>query len=420
MAVSAWAGQGVWEHVDAVPQAASSGYLSVSAVDENTLFSVGINQFSAYGAQWAWRSTDAGETMVPIFLFEGSGDDCEMMKFFTFMIDGDWYDIDHGVVVGMSVPDECMEQYEFPACMFICMFQMKPFIWTVADGGDTFVQHDAGGNITKTFTDLKIVGETIFACGSNGLLRRSDDFGESWSDLPPPETGTSSIMNDMWWLDTDVGFIGTSAPSPESSKSLPTSYEEFLAAYEAQRTYNDFMKNGVARLELLAQGYNPTRDAKGQFGNLYKTIDGGHTWEMIYEGGIYSIYKVQFLDEMNGFIVTDEVVNDEGGLNTILYTHDGGATWDKAVIPEDGPGAGTRYIITDIRMLTPSLGYAVGAVATGFFYNSVILVTTDGGANWVFDTIGVGPNYTGNTSGYGFNGVDFADNTRGFTVGMYL
>jgi photosystem II stability/assembly factor-like uncharacterized protein len=409
----AGATRGTWENLAADPNAVSSGFLAVSAVDENTLFTVGIEQTSSFGASYAWRSDDGGQTMTPILSFDGgSGNSCDLVNFFQFMIGGQWIDKDHGVTIGMAIPATCVQQHpDFPACLFECMFAITPYVWTVTDDGNTFTQHDINGSITKMVTAIKIVGNTIYVCGTNGTFLRSTDFGSTWIALPPPETGIDSEMDTMWWLDENVGYIGTAgaAANGRYDAPAPTSIEEALAMF-------DELRGRFGRLDFD----RPLRDgAAASVGNLYKTTDGGNTWETIYVGGgQYSVSNVQMLDEMNGFMITDEWGGSKAE-ETILYTHDGGATWTKSTIPDTGPG-NSKYIIANIRMITPSLGYAGAAYQAGIAAHSCILVTTDGGKTFAFDTIGNAPTYHGNIDGYGVTAMDFADNKRGFAVGMNM
>ncbi len=428
LASVALAEQGQWAYSYANNSAASSGFLAVSAIDQDTAFSIGINQFSADGAQYAWRTTDAGITWVPIFQMEFSTQGCDILNLFSFMIDGDWFDVDHGIIVGTAVDPECCpkcmnEGHKFAYCMIRCMIAMKPFFWTATDGGDTIERHSAEGNITTMYTDIRAIDqETMVACGSNGLLRKTSDFGQSWTDINPPETGEYSIMNTMSWLSPDVGFIGTGEDASSTGRApMPDDVASVIAFNNKVQDYIRYLHGGAWRLDLLDHGYRPDYRNDPNLGKVYKTIDGGANWQPLLSGnGVYGFLKVFFLNEQRGWVITDEVLNPEGALNNIKYTDDGGVTWHDAGIPNVGPAGSTRYIISDMRMLTPDLGYAVGANAHGFFYGTNIMVTIDGGKTWAFDDIGALPQYHGSSQGYGLNSVDFASNRRGYAVGMYL
>jgi len=59
--------------------------------------------------------------------------------------------------------------------------------------------------------------------------------------------------------------------------------------------------------------------AAGYYGAIYRSRDGGATWEKRDSGTIKSLYGVSMADEQRGWAV------GQGGL--ILHTQDGGDTW---------------------------------------------------------------------------------------------
>ena len=86
---------------------------------------------------------------------------------------------------------------------------------------------------------------------------------------------------------------------------------------------------------------------------MWKTTDGGTTWDRIFGGTMaydQAIYNMSWVNEKHGVVITDKVVDSNGALNTILYTEDGGETWNTATVPGALPDASGRYIISDIRM----------------------------------------------------------------------
>ena len=98
---------------------------------------------------------------------------------------------------------------------------------------------------------------------------------------------------------------------------------------------------------------------------LYKTTDGGATWNPISTtvGGLY-----QFKDANNGWMIGNSS-NNLGGesLNNIYHTTDGGATWT-----EQATNIGKANALYFPDLLN---GWVVGE-------NGLILKTIDGGTNW--------------------------------------
>ncbi|HEY5591235.1 MAG TPA: leucine-rich repeat protein [Paludibacter sp.] len=103
------------------------------------------------------------------------------------------------------------------------------------------------------------------------------------------------------------------------------------------------------------------------YGNfqLYKTTDGGSTWNPIDNavGGIY-----QFVDANNGWMEGATIGNiGEGNLNNIYHTTDGGSIW---IQQASNIGKANALYFSDLLH-----GWVVGE-------NGLVLKTTDGGSNW--------------------------------------
>ncbi len=100
----------------------------------------------------------------------------------------------------------------------------------------------------------------------------------------------------------------------------------------------------------------------GYFGAIYRTRDGGRTWDKLSSGTQKSIYAISFADERNGWAV--------GRRGFVIHTTDGGDTWER----QDFPRRPARHIFA-IRAIDPKHAWAVGDWG-GRYY------TQDGGKTW--------------------------------------
>lgn len=119
--------------------------------------------------------------------------------------------------------------------------------------------------------------------------------------------------------------------------------------------------------------------AAGKDGALYKSTDGGASWNALSTGSGAYLFGVHFLDADTGFV--------SGGGATVLRTTDGGANWAPLTLP-------FTECIYQVQPITALLVYAAGW--GGYFFRS-----TDGGDNWTM--ISIDPNWQGWVFGMHFH-----------------
>ena len=93
---------------------------------------------------------------------------------------------------------------------------------------------------------------------------------------------------------------------------------------------------------------------------VYKTIDGGVTWQSQIPNATYELYASFFLTPGLGYAV--------GNLGVIIKTTDGGANWVSQT-------SGTDDALTSVGFTSADTGIAVG-------YDGLVVITYDGGTTW--------------------------------------
>jgi len=121
---------------------------------------------------------------------------------------------------------------------------------------------------------------------------------------------------------------------------------------------------------------------------LYKTEDGGKTWNLIYENeGVwcsnFDIGSIYFVNESKGFLT---------GAGNCLTSTDEGYSWSKDT---------TIGLVSDIFFLNDSIGWACG--------KHVIFKTINGGENWNEASEII--------SNFWINSLFFIDDSKGWAVG---
>jgi photosystem II stability/assembly factor-like uncharacterized protein len=103
--------------------------------------------------------------------------------------------------------------------------------------------------------------------------------------------------------------------------------------------------------------------AAGYWGSIYRTEDGGETWEKTESGTKRLIYGISMADSTHGWAV--------GQLSLVLYTSDGGKTWQRQSTPKDDQGVH----LFAVQAVSQTQALIVGEWGTR-------LLTEDGGKSW--------------------------------------
>jgi len=199
------------------------------------------------------------------------------------------------------------------------------------------------------------------------------------------------------FLDESVGFI--SASVYYASMQLQSETLEQFSVNDTTFT--------IIGQTVLNTGSSPTKYP------LWKTTNGGQSWNPIKGNFITSIKDISFVDEQTGFLVTD--------VEGVFKTLDGGDSWLRIF--------GSRIEVSVTKGSSGSVSFAYPKEVCfydqdhGFIYTvglakNLFLFTNDGGLNWDFRYLDFrGENYifpeNGNNIGYATNAMEIAKTTDG-------
>ncbi len=130
----------------------------------------------------------------------------------------------------------------------------------------------------------------------------------------------------------------------------------------------------------------------GAAGKIFKTTDGGQTWNMIYQNDVdgFSFTSVSFVNENIGYVAGSDA--------TVVKTTDGGLNWNTIII------SGETNDLKDVCFVDENTGWVISAVSS----TSNVYKTSDGGASWTLDLV---------NSTSDFEDIDFFDANHGVVCG---
>ena len=251
----------------------------------------------------------------------------------------------------------------------------------------------------------------MWTSGTGGTILHSSDIGATWITQT---SGVVATLMDIQFATSSDGWACGSAGTVVSTQDGGTTWGTDMsgAPYEANALYFHSILSGI----VLGAGFNastttggntwsPTLTdmnvqgvdfvstsvgfACGNGGALYKTIDGGATWNLLVSGTTSNLLDIQFISPTEGWTC--------GYSGTILHTIDAGVTWTLQPIT-------MTSAIASIKFFDDQFGWVCG-------YSGMIYQTRDGGNSWYIHTSG----YTG--SSLYLRDLDLISGSEGIAVG---
>jgi len=220
----------------------------------------------------------------------------------------------------------------------------NPFVLKTTDGGENWTQ----SNISGVPSSLSFANNNIGFCTTFDGIYKTTDSGNSWNLSYQDENHFSSVE----FINENLGWVfGYTAVSNDiyQYKTVDgglTWYKTFIASnlYEP-------------KIEML-------NDLTGFIisgPKIFKTTNGGDNWIVVYEDLVpgHSFWDISFSDDLNGYA---------GGVG-LISTSDGGATWNKNIMP--------LLFCTNIRAIENNCW----ATGFGIDYNAIVY-SEDYGNTW--------------------------------------
>jgi photosystem II stability/assembly factor-like uncharacterized protein len=240
--------------------------------------------------------------------------------------------------------------------------------------------------------------DTGFAVGSNGSISKTLDGGVNW-DLQAPGNG---LMRGVQFIDNDTGYVcgqyGQVFKTTNGGNSWSAVYNDgstYFRAVEFVNASTGFLAGpsgkvykstnygiawvstslGISDADVIQigmadelNGYLACANSGFEHGYIFKTTDGGETWQQIYSSDTLGMLALAVVDQ--------DTMYAGGNLQTIIKTTDGGATWD-TVYSGNVPEAVVR---------SAAVRSAASVVFADDFGN--VLSTLDYGNSWSSELVG--------------------------------
>lgn len=368
----------------------------------------GVNDSSIYAAGWGSlatgqptiivKSTDGGATWTQYVASDNN-------KTWDYLYGVSFKDKDNGIAIGGSSRatlavkttdgGATWNQINVPiGGSARCMFSLGNSVWIGTDDGIIASSKDFGNSWTLQpgIPSINVnsiqypAGKVVYAAGDDGAFLKSTDNGKTWTTKYIRVNNISPNIQSIYFVNENLGFAAHSYRRVCKTTDGGETWKEILPDTNNVGVYS-YGLYFFNELNGVVVGKTATK-----VDVIYRTTDGGTTWDV--KNNIFkaNLKAVAFGSESNGVIVGE-------GLKA-CFTTDGGKTWTASTF-NGVPSTKATANLTKVTFLDQKTAVAVGT--------AIVVKTTDGGATWNYVDI---PGSVENLAG-----VAFKDALHGWATG---
>jgi photosystem II stability/assembly factor-like uncharacterized protein len=214
------------------------------------------------------------------------------------------------------------------------------------------------------------------------VLYKTTDGGSSWTRIYGLTFDfVNKLWDDVFFLDANNGWLAGANSDIRRTTNGGTSWTIQSAPVSGSLKSIYFLN---ANLGWIVGGDYDTLTGQGRNGLILHTTNGGTSWTAQISNAPYQFHGVHFIDNLNGWVCG---YKDTASPGVFFRTTNGGNAWTEIMAPAVSIG---RYGLFGIEFVDSQNGFSVGGGNRLNWTNShfgIFLKTTNGGNNWLVDTI---------------------------------